>query len=182
VSVVFAAIAPHGSIAVAEACSEEELPLAAVTRGALEELGRRFAAAEPEATIVLTPHNVHIEGSMAIILAGQMEGEEPVPLACPVDRELALAGLEALWEADVPAVGVSFGGNDPLAASMPLDWGSLIPLWFMGRDEVPVVVVSPARDLPPELHVRAGEAFAARTSRPSAFSGESRRGTRTRTR
>ena len=116
-SVVFAAIAPHGSIAVAEACSEEELPLAAVTRGALEELGRRFAAAEPEATIVLTPHNVHIEGSMAIILAGQMEGDEPVPLACPVDRELALTALQALWEADVPAVGVSFGGNDPLAAA-----------------------------------------------------------------
>jgi aromatic ring-opening dioxygenase LigB subunit len=161
VSVVFAAIAPHGSLAVAEACSEDELPLAAATCVGLEELGRRFAAAEPEATIVLTPHNVHIEGSMAVILAGQMEGEEPVPLACPVDRELALAALGALWEADVPAVGVSFGGNDPLAASMPLDWGSLIPLWFMGRDEVPVVVVSPARDLPPELHVRAGEAIAA---------------------
>jgi aromatic ring-opening dioxygenase LigB subunit len=44
---------------------------------------------------------------------------------------------------------------------MPLDWGSLIPLWFMGRDQVPVVVVSPARDLPPELHVRAGQVLAA---------------------
>src|SRR5438034_722937 len=95
---------------VRDGAREAELPVAAVTRGALKELGRRFAVAEPEATIVLTPHNVHIEGSMAVILAGQMEGEEPVPLACPVDRELALAALGALWEADVPAVGVSFGG------------------------------------------------------------------------
>jgi aromatic ring-opening dioxygenase LigB subunit len=159
--IVFGAIAPHGSIAVAEACSEDELPLAAATRAGLEELGRRFEAAEPEATVVCTPHNVHVEGSMAVILAGQMAGDEPVPLACPVDRELALGALGALWEADVPAVGVSFGGNDPMAATMPLDWGALIPLWFMGRDRLPVVLVSPARDLPPELHVRAGEAIAA---------------------
>jgi aromatic ring-opening dioxygenase LigB subunit len=44
-----------------------------------------------------------------------------------------------------------------------MDWGVLIPLWAMGgRHEppVPAVVVSPARDLPLEAHVRAGRALA----------------------
>jgi aromatic ring-opening dioxygenase LigB subunit len=167
--IVFGAIAPHGSIAVAEACSEDELQLAAATRTGLEELARRFDAAEPEATIVCTPHNVHVEGSLAVILAGHMAGDEPVPLTCQVDRELALGVLGALWEADVPAVGVSFGGNDPLAALMPLDWGALIPLWFMGRERIPVVVMSPARDLPPEVHIRAGEALAAASDKRVAL-------------
>jgi aromatic ring-opening dioxygenase LigB subunit len=52
---------------------------------------------------------------------------------------------------------------------MPLDWGALIPLWFMGREEVPVVVVSPARDLPPELHVRAGQVLAGATQKRVAL-------------
>lgn len=161
--VVFAAIAPHGSIAIREACDPHEQDLAAITQAAMEELGRRFAAARPEATIVFTPHNVHIEGSLAVILAGTLEGDNPVPLRVPVDRELGVATLEALWGAEVPAVGVSFGGNDWREATMPLDWGALIPLWFMGgRDEppLPTVVACPARDLSAELHVRAGRAIA----------------------
>jgi aromatic ring-opening dioxygenase LigB subunit len=44
-----------------------------------------------------------------------------------------------------------------------MDWGVLIPLWFMGgRHEppVPLVVVTPARDLSGEAHVAAGAAVA----------------------
>ena len=43
---------------------------------------------------------------------------------------------------------------------MPLDWGALIPLWFM---RAPAVVVSPCRALSNDEHVRAGEALAAAT-------------------
>ena len=44
-----------------------------------------------------------------------------------------------------------------------MDWGVLIPLWFMGgrtKPQVPAVVVSPARDLSLADHVRAGQALA----------------------
>ena len=40
---------------------------------------------------------------------------------------------------------------------MPLDWGALIPLWFM---RAPAVVVSPCRALSNDEHVRAGAALA----------------------
>src|SRR5205823_2171276 len=57
----------------------------------------------------------------------------------------------------------SFGANDPGLATAPMDWGVLIPLWFMGGrsdPQVPVVVVTPARDRSPEEHVSAGKALA----------------------
>jgi aromatic ring-opening dioxygenase LigB subunit len=43
---------------------------------------------------------------------------------------------------------------------MPLDWGALIPLWFM---RAPAVIVSPCRALSNEAHRRAGAALAAAT-------------------
>jgi aromatic ring-opening dioxygenase LigB subunit len=168
--IVIGAIAPHGGIAVSELCTEEELGIAAATRAGMEELGRRFAHARPEAVVILTPHNVHVEGAIAVIVAGEVEGVvggesgQAISLTCPVDLELAVATLLGFTSAGIPAVGVSFGGNDPSEATMPMDWGALIPLWFMGgRCEPPpaVVLVSPARDLPPETHVAAGSVLAA---------------------
>ena len=47
-SLVFAAIAPHGTLPEAPVAGAEK------THEALAELGRRFDAAAPEATIVLT--------------------------------------------------------------------------------------------------------------------------------
>jgi aromatic ring-opening dioxygenase LigB subunit len=63
----------------------------------------------------------------------------------------------------LPVVGASFGANDPAAATAPMDWGTLIPLWCMGgraEPPVPVVVVTPARDRSLAEHERAGRALA----------------------
>jgi aromatic ring-opening dioxygenase LigB subunit len=163
VSLVFAAIAPHGTL------PEAPVPGADKTHEALAELGRRFDAAAPEATIVLSPHNVHVEGHFAVVLAGTLSGSlaefdaPEIALSCPVDVELATQAIVALHDEGIPVVGASFGANDPGAATAPMDWGVLIPLWFMGgrsEPQVPAVVVSPARDRPIEEHVQAGRALA----------------------
>jgi aromatic ring-opening dioxygenase LigB subunit len=162
---VFAAIAPHGGIVIPELCAPEELHLAAATRGAMEELGRRFDEARPEAVIVATPHNVHVDGHVGVVMAGALEGSvDQIALSCPVDTELALCALVDLADAGVPCVGVSFGPNDPGEATMPLDWGALIPLWYMGgrsEPQVPVVLVAPARDLEAESLMEAGRVLGA---------------------
>ena len=170
-TLVFAAIAPHGTL------PEAPVPGAEKTHEALAELGRRFDAAAPDATIVVSPHNVHVDGHFAVVLAGTMSGSlaefgaPEVQLSCTVDIELATQAVVALHDDGIPAVGVSFGANDPGAATAPLDWGALIPLWVMGgrsEPQVPAVVVSPARDRPIEEHVRAGRALA----RAAAGSGK----------
>jgi aromatic ring-opening dioxygenase LigB subunit len=162
VTLVFAAIAPHGTL------PEAPVEGADKTHEGLAELARRFDAAAPEATIVFTPHNVHVEGHMAVVLAGELAGtlaelgSPEVQLKCPVDRELATEVVGALRDEGIPVVGTAWGANDWAAATAPMDWGVLIPLWVMGgraEPPIPVVAVSPARDLPPAEHVRAGAAI-----------------------
>jgi aromatic ring-opening dioxygenase LigB subunit len=165
---VFAAIAPHGGLAIEEACTPEERGLATATRAGMEELGRLFAATRPQAVVVATPHNVHIPGAMGVLVsgrvAGRLAGAPPsIALDVPTELSLALLLLDSLATAGVPAVGVSFGSNDPPDAVAPMDWGVLIPLWFMGgRSDppLPLVVVTPARDLPAADHISAGVAIA----------------------
>ena len=166
---VFAAIAPHGGLAIAEACSPEERDLATATRAGMDELGKLFAAARPQAIVIATPHNVHIAGALGVVIAGRVAGSlagapPSIALDVPVEITLAWLVLESLLAAGLPAVGVSFGANNPESAVAPMDWGVLIPLWFMGgRDDppVPVVVITPARDLTAADHVQAGAAIAA---------------------
>ncbi len=157
--IVFAAIAPHGG----PALDDPE----GATRKGMEELGRRFDAARPEATVVLTPHGLLVEGHFGVALSARYEGDvsrwsdSGVELSCPGEPALARACLDGLRAAGLPAVGFTFGSSLADSAAMPLDWGALIPLWFMGNDRVPAVVVTPTRALPIDEHVRAGRALAA---------------------
>jgi aromatic ring-opening dioxygenase LigB subunit len=164
---VFACIAPHGSIAIPEAKPKDRPSLANATTVGMQELGRRFTVAEPDVSIVLTPHNIHVEGAMAVIDAAAVSGDlvqwgSSIAMRVPVDRELALSVRDAIREAGIPVVAVSYGANDPTTAVFPMDWAVLIPAHFMGgrsAPQVPVAVVAPARDLADEVHVRAGQAI-----------------------
>jgi aromatic ring-opening dioxygenase LigB subunit len=140
--IVFAAIAPHGDVEL-----EPEL------RKAMTELGRRCDA---EVAIVVTPHNVHVEGHFAVITAARVGEHE-------TDRDLAQAIVVELRAEGLPVAGVSFGGNDAAAAAMPLDWGAEVPLRFVRTPRI--VVVAPARDRPLDEHVRAGAALARATGK-----------------
>lgn len=152
--IVFGAIAPHGDPAFVEGSP---------TRLAFEELGRRLERIAPEVTAVVTPHNVHVEGAFGVPTAATIAGEfeeQAIALSCHVEQELAQRALDALRARGLPAVGLSYGSNDLSLAEMPMDWGTLIPLWFLGRDARPIVVVSPARERSLADHVVAGEALA----------------------
>lgn len=136
------------------------------------ELERRCDAAAPDTLIVFTPHGIHVEGHFAVVTAGRVAGvleDTPhVSLDVPVDRDIAVATLTALHDAGIPAVGVSYGGNIPEHAVMPMDWGALVPLWYLGGRRDPprsVVVVAPARDRPLAEHIAAGAVIAAAADR-----------------
>jgi aromatic ring-opening dioxygenase LigB subunit len=158
--IVFAAIAPHGG----PVFDQPEAP----TRKGMEELGRRFAAAGPEAAIVLTPHGTHVDGHFAVVRSLRLEGDASqwtdadTHYEGPGEPELADSCIRAVQEDGLPALGVTFGATASGASTMPLDWGALIPLWFM---RAPAVVVTPARDRPNEDQVRAGAALARATGK-----------------
>ena len=156
--IVAGVIAPHGTPAFSPG----------PTHAALGEIGRRLAAARADAIVVVTPHNVHVEGHFAVVTAGKVAGslaewgEPDRELARDVDRPLAADVLAGIRADGLPVVGVSYGGNDEATAVAPLDWGALIPLAFL--PELPVVLVTPARDRPLEEHVALGRSLAAATA------------------
>jgi aromatic ring-opening dioxygenase LigB subunit len=131
----FLGIAPHGDI-------EGELA------AAMEKLAGRF---DGGTLVVLTPHNVHVEGHFAVVTAARIGEYE-------VDRELALQLVDEIRAAGLPVVGVSYGGNDATQAEHPIDWGTEVPLRWLKPDRI--VVVAPARDLPLDAHVQLGQVLA----------------------
>jgi len=133
----FAAIAPHGDV--------EDVP---ELLAAMQELGRRCT---PATAVVVTPHNVHVEGHFAVATSAHVGRHA-------VDRELADSIVEHARADRLPTLRVSYGGNNPAEAELPLDWGTEVPLNFVQAKQV--VVVAPARDRPLAEHVRLGAAIA----------------------
>ena len=135
---VFAIVAPHGDVD-------------RFARAARRADRARWPLPPAATAVVVTPHNVHVEGHFAVVVSARV-GDHAV------DRQLALQLVDDIRAAGLPVVAVSYGGNDPSEAELPLDWGTEVPLAFVPAEQV--VVVAPARDLPLEDHIRLGEVIA----------------------
>ncbi len=180
-SLVFAAIAPHGFPIIPDLSDDAEGALA--TRAAMTELGRRAAAAGVEALVIAGPHGVRVDGTICLAdtarAAGTLawQGRE-VELNVPVDGALSDAIAAALRGRGIPVAMAGYAGNRRDQSVLPLDWGILTPLWFLGhgRNMVghgdvlaeppaadigpPAVIVTPSRSLPREALIEAGRAVA----------------------
>ncbi len=179
--IVFAGIAPHGFPLIRELSETAEGALA--TRAALVELGRRSASAGVEAIVIAGPHGVRVDGHVALASTGRAAGDlawkgREVAMNVPIDLPLTDRIASAARAADVPVAMTGFGGNRRDQAVLPLDWGMLVPLWFLGHNQnlpgsgnvlaappqdesgPPVVLVSPSRLLPRDMLVAFGRAVA----------------------
>lgn len=157
-TLVFAAIAPHGGLVFDQPDGE--------TRRGMDELARRFAAARPEAVIIATPHGTLLDDRFGIVRAAQLSEHASRFVADdqryegPGEPKLADACLAAMRDDGLPVAGVTFGATAAGDSEMPIDWGAGIPLTFL---RAPAVVVTPCRALRNELHVRTGAVLARAT-------------------
>jgi aromatic ring-opening dioxygenase LigB subunit len=179
--IVFAAVAPHGFPIIPDLSDDAEGGLA--TRAAMLELGRRAKAAGVEALVVAGPHGFRVNGAVVLAdtsrAAGTLRWEgRQVELNVPVDGPLTDRIAETARAAGVPVALGGFGGNQRDQSVLPLDWGLLTPLWFLGHDRnmpglgdvladppaedigPPAVLVTPSRALPRETLVAFGRAVA----------------------
>jgi len=162
---VWAAIAPHGGDIVEEIADDARVM--AQTRTAMQEMGRRCAAARPDTVIVLTPHGLMVEGAISIgatQIAGGVLGEpgRQIEAVFETDLDLVDAIANAAPSQKVPVARL-VGDDKKGEAVFPLDWGALIPLWYAAHPLVPrprVVVMAPDRQLPRETLVRCGVVLA----------------------
>ena len=166
--IVVASVAPHGWPTIPNLSADAMGALR--TRSALQELGRRCAAAHPDVIVIATPHGVCDEGAVCLAAAARGAGtlhheRLTIEMNVPVDRRLTGQIVAVARESGIPVALAGFGGNDPAESVIPLDWGTMVPLWFAGHgrnmvgygnvpadnpevDEgPPVVIVTPWRGL-----------------------------------
>lgn len=179
--VVFASVAPHGWSLIPDLSPDADG--AQATRAALEELGRRCAAARPDVLVVATPHGTRVDGAICLAGAARATGtlrwqERQVELNVPLDLRLTDTIAATARAAEVPVALASFAGNRREQSGIVLDWGALIPLWFLGYGQnmpgagdvlsappeqelgPPVVLAAPSRLLPRAAMVAFGRAVA----------------------
>jgi aromatic ring-opening dioxygenase LigB subunit len=168
---VFGAILPHGPDVVLELTRDPALM--AKTRAAMEQAGRRFAAARIDTLILLDPELVHAQNKSATrtlfagpgtlpigtaaYASGTLVGDTPDRFEC--DVALAQAIVDAGRKASLPVVPAT-GEKDEL----PILYGALIPLWFtlrpMAMPRPKLVMIAPSPGVPREELVRFGGVLA----------------------
>lgn len=179
--IVFAAVAPHGWSLIPDLSPDADG--AQQTRAALHELGRRCAAARPDVLVVATPHGTRVDGAICLVGAARAAGtlrwqDRQVELNVPIDLALTDSIAAAARAADLPIALASFAGNRREQSAIALDWGALIPLWFLGYGQSmpgagdvlapvpdrelgpPVVLAAPSRLLSRDEMVAFGRAVA----------------------
>jgi aromatic ring-opening dioxygenase LigB subunit len=183
---VFAAVVPHGFPIIPDLSEDAEGALA--TRAAMQELGRRCAAAHPEVLVIATPHGVRVEATICLANVARGAGTlrwhgRQVEMNVPVDGRLTDLIATTAEELGVPIARASFAGNRRDQSVIPLDWGTITPLWFLGHGRnmagsgdvlapppaedfgPPVVIATPSRRLPRSSMLVFGEAIAAAAAR-----------------
>ncbi|MFP3220598.1 MAG: extradiol dioxygenase [Candidatus Marsarchaeota archaeon] len=153
--IAFMAVSPHGD-ELLKPTDEESKRLAS----AMEEVKTSLSGIPIDTTVVITPHNIRIPDHLAVVstqyLEGQLRGER---VSLPVNRELAAQIFAGAKVAGLPVVSVNYGALDGPESSLPLDWGSSIPLEFFYKSEK-LVIVCPAREITREALVEFGRVMA----------------------
>lgn len=135
---VATAIAPHGFPIIPALSDDAEGGL--TTRRQMQTLGAFFIQREVDAVVIAGPHGIRADGFFAIVDAARVAGTlrwqgRQVELNAPCDRSLIESIAARTVDDGSPVARVSFAGNRADQAVAPLDWGGLVPLWFLGHDQ-----------------------------------------------
>ena len=164
---VYACIAPHGGELV-PALAGKYLDLFAPTRRGMRALARRMKEAKPDTMVVASPHNLRLQKHIGVVTSeyssGKMSaGRKEIRLRAKCDRELASAIVAEAELRGLPVVAANYGALEGPMSDLAMDWGTMIPLWFLlkgARLRSRVVVVTPSRGIPLKQNYEFGRAIA----------------------
>lgn len=159
---VFSCVTPHGS-QIIEELSSQNPGLMLKTRRSMEALGREMEACRPDVIVVLTPHGLRVEGQFSVTDSEHMFGELEdnggiVRMDKLIDRELSRQITQSARNRGLPVASINYATSEGPMSCLPMDWGVMVPLFFM--PDVPIVVITPSRSLSYADHLRMGEAIA----------------------
>ncbi|HUH97492.1 MAG TPA: hypothetical protein VLZ89_09055, partial [Anaerolineales bacterium] len=150
-SLIYACIAPHAGELI------DDPDKIALTRQAMQEMGRTLQALAPEVVVIIDPHGFRVQNAISISVAERAAADwsPDLRLDFEMDRTLPgrIADRAAQW--NVPVVRYIYGASGGPDCCIPLDWGGAVPLYFMGHRYAPrpkIVQISPMRLLPYRSH------------------------------
>ncbi len=148
-----AAVVPHGDEILLPEKGAEQL------HEKMKELGERIEKKGIEEYVFITPHHLRIDTHIGVVLTEYLEGSwkyKSIRFRRKVrcNRELAKEIYERTRK-EVPVVGVNFGALEGPLSKMQLDWGTLIPLYFLPKRKM--VLITPARGIKRKELVKFGE-------------------------
>jgi len=159
---IHACIAPHTGDLIPETIADQSI--VKTTRDSMYALGEHLQALAPEVIVIINPHGFRADNALSISVTEKATAEwaPDVKLDFDVDQEVANAIANQAIEMSVPVVRYIYGASSGEACFMPLDWGAVVPLYFMGHRFTPkpkIVHCSPMRDLPLTTHYEFGRAI-----------------------
>ena len=124
----------------------------------MKEIGKNMAGEDEY--VIITPHNIRIDDHIGVILTEHAYGfwkyrKVRFGGLYKCDRTLAMEIYQRGKEARIPVAGINFGALEGKLSRIQLDWGTLIPLYFLPKKHI--VILTPARKIKREKLVRFGE-------------------------
>ena len=157
-TLIYACIAPHAGDLI------DDPKKVALTRKSMTEMGATLQALAPEVIIIANPHGFRVQEALSICIAERAiaDWSPDVKLDFEMDAELAHDLADEATESNVPVVRYIYGASGGPDCFIPLDWGAVVPLYFLGHRFAPkpkIVHLSPMRLLPFETHYDFGRAI-----------------------
>jgi len=165
----YACIMPHGSDIIPQLAERKTECLFEKTRESVRKIARDIRNARPQTIVLASPHNLRLRDNIAIVTSenstGYLKGSRgrKVSLSVRCDREFARELLEESTRKHLPVVGANYGTAEGLASDMPMDWGTLVPMWFVAKEEhvkARTVIVTPSREIPLSQNIALGTTIA----------------------
>ncbi len=155
---IHACIAPHAGNLI------DDLTKVELTRQTMLAMGERLQNLAPEVIVIINPHGFRVQEALSISVTERAVADwsPDVKLDFEMDSELAHAIADEATFANVPVVRYIYGASGGDSCYIPLDWGAIVPLYFMGHRFTPkpkLVHCSPMRDLPLATHYEFGRAI-----------------------
>ncbi len=167
-TLAYACIAPHGGELIPRLARHGETRFSK-TREGVRVLAGRIASVKPDTIVIASPHNLRLVENIAIVVAENSTGslqtspKRRVTLKAKCNVELARELLRETRAIGLPVVGANYGTFEGPSSDVPMDWGTLVPLWFVIHEkkvEARIIIVAPSREIPIRQNVRFGVALA----------------------
>jgi aromatic ring-opening dioxygenase LigB subunit len=165
----YACILPHGSDIIPQLAVRKTEHLFEKTRESVRRIAKDLREVQPDLIIIASPHNLRLQNKIGIVTAENSTGQLSGPggrkarLTLKCDREFAQELLEESTRKHLPVVGANYGTAEGEGSDMPMDWGVLVPMWFVIREErvkARTVIVTPSREIPLRQNIAFGMAIA----------------------